>query len=194
MIHNDIVRWRSLTVQIPWTPNIGLITELWWRLISLTFVWYQLGLCIFYTSRSKIGEKRWEGTVCVVIVILQYSVWNFNLANNVWTLSSRFWYFTCVFILTQPFQGFQHFDFVTSTSEFGLLIENFGLVHKFSTVIARALIFHTSLYFDMIFLLVSRYVSLWLGNLWNWPLLAGFAFHKDILLYEYIYWLIGSNT
>lgn len=67
--------------------------------------------------------------------------------------------------LTQPFLGFQHFDFVTSTSEFGLLIENFGLVHKFSTVIARALIFHTSLYFDMIFLLVSRYVSLWLGNL-----------------------------
>ena len=126
--------------------------------------------------------------------LLQYSVWNFNLANNVWTLSSRFWYFTCVFILTQPFQGFQHFDFVTSTSEFGLLIENFGLVHKFSTVIARALIFHTSLYFDMIFLLVSRYVSLWLDNLWYWQLLAGFAFPKHILLYEYIYWLIGSNT
>ena len=55
-------------------------------------------------SRSKIGEH----IVFVLSVILSSCphFWNFNLANNFWTVSVRVWYFTRIFLMIRPFRGY----------------------------------------------------------------------------------------
>ena len=61
---------------------------------------------------------------------------------------------TCIIIL----------DPVTLTLEFDPFFENIKLANDFWTVSARAFILHMSISCDKIYLLVSRYLSLW-----PWP-------------------------
>ena len=61
------------------------------------------------------------------------------------------WYFTWVIILTRPFCGYNRFDPVILTLEFGLLFENLNLVYNFWTVNVRALIFHINIPYDNFF-------------------------------------------
>ena len=78
---------------------------------------------------------------------------NINLANNLWTVSAK------LFVL----------NLFTMTFDFFLKTE---IGHNFLIINIRAFILHKSISCDKIFLLVSRYWSLWpntdLGHLWNW--------------------------
>ena len=107
-----------------------------------------------------------------------------------WVL--KLWYFTCVFLVIRPFRGYHYFLHCDlDLGVWPIFKKIFKLANNFWTVSARALIFHMSIacdktfrwfhYFkinirafilhmslsiscDMIFLLVSRYLSLW-----PWP-------------------------
>ena len=85
-------------------------------------------------------------------VILSFCppLWNFNLANNFWTVSAR----ALIFHMSIPCDDTIIFDPVTLTFEFDLLLKNFNLANNFWTVSARALIFYMSIPCDKTYSLV----------------------------------------
>ena len=100
-----------------------------------------------------------------------------------WVL--ELWYFTWVFIVIGLLRGYHYFLICDLDLGFDPFFENFNLANNFETVSARALIFHILhivISCDKIFLLVSKYLSLW-----SWPslelaIIGGIVFHKHILL------------
>ena len=51
-------------------------------------------------------------------------------------------YFTCVFLMTVPFNWYQTFDLLNFTVTFDLYLQNLNLSQNFKTVTGRAVIFH----------------------------------------------------
>ena len=95
--------------------------------------------CVFMPLRLKIGGH----IVFVLSVILSFcpTLWNLNLANNFWTVSARALIFHTSIPCDKTSQWFHYFK-----------------------INIRAFKLHMSISCDKIFLLVSRYLSLW-----PWP-------------------------
>ena len=93
-------------------------------------------------------------------------LWSLAYFLKTWTLLITFerwvlelWYFTCVSIVIRPFRGYHYFfSPVIFTLEFYLIFENLNPVQNFSTVSARALIFHMIIPCDMSFPWVSFFL------------------------------------
>ena len=100
------------------------------------------------------------GTIILdpVTLTLEYDPFlkNFNLANNVWTVSAR----ALIFHRSIPCDKNFNFDLVALTLESGLLAEYFNLVNNVWIVSAKALIFHMEISCDKIFLFVLNLFDL----------------------------------
>ena len=100
-----------------------------------TFLWVPLFLTLWPWPWSLTHLKK------TITLLITFEQWVLEL-----------WYFTWVFLVIRPFRGLHYFDPVTLTLEFGPFFENFNLANNFWTVSARALIFHTNVPCDEIFL------------------------------------------
>ena len=102
-------------------------------------------------------------------VILSFCppLWNFNLANNFWTMSARALIFHMNIPCDRPFRGYHYFWPCALTLEFDRFFENFNLAYNFWTVSAKALIFHMNIPCDKNFSWVPLFFTLWP---WPWSL------------------------
>ena len=132
--------------------------------------------CNFYAPKIEDqGAYRFCPVCHSVILSFCPPLWNFNLANNFWTVSAR----ALIFHMSIPCDknngthwkilsvGTIIFDPVTLTLEFDPFFENFNLANNFWKLSARALIFHMSIPCDKTFPWVSLFLTLWL---WPWSL------------------------
>ena len=103
------------------------------------YIWF-----IFYAP--EIEDEGGGHIVFVLSVILSFCppLWNFNLANNFWTVSAReLWYFTWIFPVIRPLRGY-HFLLSWSLT----LFYSFNVGNNFWTVGARFLVIHMSILWD----------------------------------------------
>ena len=163
----------------------------------------------FYVSRSKIGAYCFCPVCRSVFLSFSPPFWNFNLANNFWTVSDRAFIFHMIIPCDKNFPWVSlFFTLLPWPWSLTQIFENFNLVNNFWTVNARALIFHMNISCDKtfpwfchilinikafilhiriscnkIFLLVSRYLSLWSWPSLNWPsgICVSQTDHKHIL-------------
>ena len=94
-------------------------------------------------------------------------LWNFNLANNFWTMNARALIFHMNIPCDRPFRGYHYFWPCALTLEFDRFFENFNLAYNFWTVSAKALIFHMNIPCDKTFSWVPLFFTLWP---WSWSL------------------------
>ena len=124
--------------------------------------------CSFYAPEI---EDRGAYCFCPVrhSVILSFCppLWNFNLANNFWTVCARALIFHMNIPCDNTFPWYHYFYPVTLTLEFDPFFENFNIAYNFWTVIARTLIFHMSNPCDKTFSWVPLFFTLWP---WPWSL------------------------
>ena len=115
-------------------------------------------------QRSKIG-----GILFLSCLSFCHSLWNFNLANNFWTVSARSR--ALIFHMNIPCD--KTFWWVPFFYPF---FENFNFAYNFWTVSARALIFHMNILCDKTFPWVPLCLALWP---WPWSL-TNFLAHLAI--------------
>ena len=70
-------------------------------------------------------------------------------------------YFTCVFLITIPFNWYQTFHLLTFTVTFDLYLENLNLSQNFKTVTGRAFIFLMCIACAKTFPMVPKVLTLW---------------------------------
>ena len=87
-------------------------------------------------------------------------LWNFNRANNFWTVSASALIFHMNIPCEKTFTWVSLYWTVTLTLEFDPFFENFILANNFWTVSASALIFLMNTSSDKIFLLVLNLLTL----------------------------------
>ena len=118
----------------------------------------------FWTMSTRVWYFTWE--LLVIIPFPNYHYFlprdldlgvlpifkkNFKLITfEQWVL--ELWYFTWVSLVIRPFRGLHYFDLVTLTWEFDILLKKINLAYNFWIVGVRALIFHTNVPCDEIFL------------------------------------------
>ena len=100
---------------------------------------------LFYLPEIKDG-----GILFLSCLSFCKSVWNFNLANNFWTVKAKALIFRV--FLARSFCGTNNFDGMILTLEFDLCFKNLNLAYYFWTVSSRALLFHMSILWDKTFL------------------------------------------
>ena len=113
-------------------------------------------------------DRRSGGKLFLSCLSFCHSLWNFNLANDVWTVSARSLIFHMSIHCDKIFPWvplfFTLLPWPWSLTHF---FENFNLADNFWTVSARSLIFHTSISCDKTFPWVPLFFTLWP---WPWSL------------------------
>ena len=128
---------------------------------------------IFLPPRLKIGGILFLSCLSFyhsVILSIYNSVWNFSLANEFSTMSTRaliFHMITWVIFVTRHSHGYQHFWPCDLDLGVWPTFWKLNLAYNFWTVSARALIFNMIIFCDKTFLRVSTSLTLW-----PWPWLT----------------------
>jgi hypothetical protein len=143
----------------PWNlKRLNMALKLWLSagaFVALTthLVWF-VGTRAFIFHMSIPCEKTfpWVSTFLTLTLMFDHLIENFNLVYIFWFVGIyEIWHFTCVFLVTRPYSGYQKFDLVTFTLVCDLLIKNFNLGYNFWMASTRALIFHMGIPSDKTF-------------------------------------------
>ena len=96
-------------------------------------------------------------------------------------------YFTCVFLMTIPFNWYQTFDLLTFTVTFDLYLQNLNLSQNFKTVTGRAFIFLMCIACAKTFPMVPKLLTLW-------PLTVTFDLYLENFNLGHNFWTVWDRA